>query len=125
MKDDVWELYDTRGDFSLVNELAAKEPAKLKAMQELFMHEASVNHALPMDDRTIERMNPEIAGRPDLMAGRKTLTVYQGMTGVSENAFINIKNQSHNITVDVVVPDGGADGVLLAQAGDSVAGRSM
>jgi hypothetical protein len=62
-------------------------------------------------------MNPAIAGRPDLMAGRKTLTVYQGMTGMSENTFINIKNQTHSITADVVVPKNGANGVLLAQGG--------
>ena len=45
------------------------------------------------------------------MAGRKTLTVYSGMSGMSENAFINVKNQSHTITADIVVPEGSADGV--------------
>ena len=114
---DVWELYDTRTDFSLVNNLAAKNPGKLQQMQDLFMQVASVNHVLPIDDRAAERMNPAIAGRPDLMAGRTTLTVYQGMTGLSENAFINIKNQSHTITAEVVVPPEGANGVLLAQGG--------
>ena len=88
LQTDVWELYDTRKDFSLVNNLAAKEPTKLKEMQDLFMQVASLNHVLPIDDRAAERMNPAIAGRPDLMAGRKTLTVYQGMTGMSENTFI-------------------------------------
>jgi arylsulfatase len=117
LQDDVWELYNTRGDFSLANNLADKEPGKLKAMQDQFMQVASVNHVLPIDDRAAERMNPAIAGRPDLMAGRKSLTVYEGMTGMSENAFINIKNQSHSITADVVVPKDGADGVLLAQGG--------
>ena len=79
------------------------------------MKEASVNHALPLDDRTVERFNAELAGRPNMMAGRKTLTVYQGMTGMSENAFINIKNQTHSVTADVVVPKNGANGVLIAQ----------
>ena len=114
---DVWELYNTRRDFSLVNDLASKEPGKLKEMQDLFMQVASGNHVLPIDDRAAERMNPAIAGRPDLMAGRKTLTVYQGMVGMSENTFINIKNQSHSITADVVVAKNGANGVLLAQGG--------
>jgi arylsulfatase A-like enzyme len=117
LQDDVWELYNTRGDFSLVHDLAAKEPGKLKEMQDQFMQVASVNHVLPIDDRAAERMNPAIAGRPDLMAGRKSLTVYEGMTGMSENAFINIKNQSHSITADVFVPKEEADGVLLAQGG--------
>ena len=36
----MWELYDTANDFSLANDLAAKNPAKLKEMQALFMKEA-------------------------------------------------------------------------------------
>jgi arylsulfatase A-like enzyme len=114
---DVWELYNTRNDFSLVHDLAAKDSQKLHEMQQLFMQVATVNHVLPIDDRAAERMNPAIAGRPDLMAGRKTLTVYQGMTGLSENAFINIKNASHSITAEIDVPKDGAEGVLLAQGG--------
>jgi hypothetical protein len=97
--------------------LKCKSTGKLKELQDVFMQVASVNHVLPLDDRSVERLNPAIAGRPDLMAGRKSLSVYQGMTGLSENAFINIKNQSHNITADVVIPKDGADGVLLAQGG--------
>ncbi len=117
LADDVWELYDTRNDFSLVNNLAEQEPEKLKEMQDLFMQVASVNHVLPIDDRAAERMNPAIAGRPDLMDGRTSLTLYEGMVGLSENAFINIKNQSHDITAEIVVPEGNANGVLLAQGG--------
>jgi hypothetical protein len=100
-----------------VNDLAAKEPAKLKAMQDLFMQQASINHALPLDDRTIERFNPAIAARPDLMAGRKSLTVYPGVPDMAENAFINIKNRSHTVTADIVVPKENAEGVILAQGG--------
>jgi arylsulfatase A-like enzyme len=117
LQTDVWELYDGHKDFSLVNDLAAKEPGKLKEMQDLFMQVASENHVLPIDDRTFERYNPALAGRPDLMAGRKTLTVYPGMTGMTENTFINIKNQSFSITADVVVPQDRAEGVIVAQGG--------
>ncbi len=117
LKDDVWELYDTRTDFSLVNDLAAEEPAKLREMQALFMKEAARYHVLPIDDRTLERLNAELVGRPDLMAGRKSLTVYQGMTGMTENVFINVKNRSHTITALVEVPDSGGNGVILCQAG--------
>jgi len=114
---DTWELYDTRTDFSLANDLAKKNPEKLKEMQELFMKEAAKYNVLPIDDRGTERLVPEIAGRPDLMAGRTSLTVYEGMTGMSENVFINIKNRSHTITAEVDVPNGGAKGVILSQAG--------
>ncbi|MEN6536424.1 MAG: arylsulfatase, partial [Bryobacteraceae bacterium] len=69
------------------------------------------------DDRSIERLNPALVGRPDLMAGRTTLTVFEGMTGMSENVFINTKNRSHSITAEVVIPEGGAKGVIIAQAG--------
>jgi arylsulfatase A-like enzyme len=117
LEDDVWELYDARTDFSLANDLAAQNPQKLKEMQDLFMTEAVKYSVLPLDDRTLERLNAALVGRPDLMAGRTSLTVYQGMTGMSENAFINVKNRSHTITADVEVPQGGANGVILAQAG--------
>ena len=114
---DTWELYDTRSDFSLANNLAAQNPAKLKELQALFLSEATKYHVLPLDDRLLVRMNAATAGRPDLMAGRTTLTVFPGMMGMSENVFINIKNRSHTITADVEIPSGGANGAILAQAG--------
>jgi arylsulfatase len=115
--DDKWELYDTRNDFSLANNLAAKNPVKLKELQDLFLKEAVKNRVLPIDDRVFERMIPASAGRPDLMGSRTSLTVYEGMIGMSENVFINLKNKSHTITADVEIPQGGANGVILAQAG--------
>ena len=81
------------------------------------MKEAVKYSVLPLDDRTLERLNAALVGRPDLMAGRTSLTVHQGMTGMSENAFINVKNRSHTITADVDIPKKGANGVILAQGG--------
>lgn len=117
LKDDTWELYDTRTDFSLANDLAAQNPGKLAEMQELFMKEGAKYHVLPIDDRGVERMNAALAGRPDLMAGRTSLTVYEGMAGLTENVFINLKNRSHTITAVVDIPAEGARGVILCQAG--------
>jgi arylsulfatase A-like enzyme len=117
LKDDKWELYDTRSDFSLTKDLASKNPEKLHEMQAIFTREAIANHVLPIDDRLFERANPEVAGRPDLMAGRASLTVYEGMFAIPENAFINVKNSSFSITADVVVPNQTANGVLVAQGG--------
>ena len=57
------------------------------------MKEAIANHVLPIDDRSVERFDAKIAGRPDLMAGRTSLTLYPGMS-VNENSFINLKNAS-------------------------------
>ena len=115
--EDEWELYNADVDFSLSNDLAAKEPAKLKELQKLFMKVGSENSVLPIDDRSIERLNPILAGRPDLMAGRETLTIYPGMTGITENAFINIKNSSHTITANLELPKTPVSGVILSQAG--------
>jgi arylsulfatase len=117
LENDKWELYNTRNDFSLSNDLAAKNPEKLREMQDLFMKEAVKYSVLPIDDRTIERFDAALVGRPDLMAGRTSLTVYEGMTGMSENVFINVKNRSHTITAEVQIPKGDANGVILAQAG--------
>ena len=65
----------------------------------------------------VERFDATIAGRPDLMGSRTSLTLYEGMTGIMENAFINVKGRSYNVTADVEVPAGGASGVIIAQAG--------
>jgi arylsulfatase len=115
--DDKWELYDTRTDFSLTNNLAGQNPAKLKEMQDLFMKEGAKNRALPIDDRVVERVNAKLAGRPDLMGDRTSLTLHKGMKGMSENVFLNIKNRSLTITTDVECPAGGANGVIIAQGG--------
>jgi hypothetical protein len=117
LEKDTWELYDTRTDFSCANNLADKNPAKLKELQDLFLKEAVKYQVLPLDDRVLERMNAERVGRPELMEGRTSVTLYSGMKGMTENVFINLKNKSHTITADVDVPAGGASGVILAQAG--------
>jgi hypothetical protein len=116
--DSAWELYDTRSDFSLVNDLAKKYPKKLAEMKALFMKEAEKNKALPIDDRFPERLNAELVNRPDLMAGRTSITLAEGMTGMTENVFLNIKNKSKTITAEIEVPEGKmANGIIIAQGG--------
>ena len=117
VKDDIWELYKVDEDFSEANNLAEENPAKLKELQAVFETEALRNHVYPIDDRRSERFNPAIAGRPDLLNGRKTLTVYPGMTGMLENAFINVKGVRHTIGAEVELKDDKTQGVILAQAG--------
>ncbi len=114
---DTWELYHVADDFSEAHDLAASNPDKLKQMQDLFMKEAERNHVLPIDDRRAERFNATIAGRPDLMGTRTSLTVYPGMKGISENAFINVKNTRYTITAEVNLQDANTNGVIIAQAG--------
>ncbi len=117
LQEDKWELYDTTKDFSLTNDQAAANPAKLKEMQAVFITEAIKHRVLPIDDRSVERVNAALAGRPDLMEGRTSLTLSAGMDSMSENVFINIKNRSLSITANVEIPDGGGKGVILAQGG--------
>jgi arylsulfatase len=117
LTDDVWELYHVTEDFSQAKDLAASNPEKLKELRALFMSEAAKYHVLPIDDRSVERMDPAVAGRPDLMGPRTSLTLYPGAVAMAENAFINIKNRSSSVTATVEIPKGGAEGVLIAQAG--------
>ncbi len=117
LESDVWELYYVNEDFSLTQNLAEKYPEKLKEMESLFMWQAEKHHALPIDDRTIERTNAALAGRPDILGDRKSLTLYPGMEGMMENTFINIKNKSFSITADITIPEKGAKGVILTQGG--------
>lgn len=117
LESDTWELFNVQRDFSLAKNLADKYPKKVAELEALFMKEAEKYHALPIDDRVIERMNPAIAGRPDILGDRMTLTLYPGMDGMLENTFMNVKNRSKTITAKVAIPKGGANGVILAQGG--------
>ncbi|WP_148862789.1 arylsulfatase [Marinobacter fonticola] len=115
LAEDQWDLYNLREDFSLANNLAKAESDKLEQMKALFMVEAAKYHVLPIDDRTIARTNPSIAGRPDLMGDRTSITLYEGMEGMLENTFINVKNRSKTVTAEIEIPEGGASGALLVQ----------
>jgi arylsulfatase len=115
--EDVWELYDVRADFSLANDLAQANPKKLAEMQALFLKEAAKYHVLPIDDRSLERAIASAVGRPDLMGSRTSLTLAEGMTGMLENVFLNVKNKSKTITAEVEVPAGGGNGAILVQGG--------
>ena len=117
LQNDIWELYNTRSDFSLSQDLAKQNPKKLKELQALFLKEAAKYHVLPIDDRVFERLDAAAVGRPELMAGRSSLTLAEGMTGMMENAFLNVKNRSKTITAEVEVPQGGGHGTILGQGG--------
>jgi len=121
--DDVWELYDTTSDWSQAHDLAAEQPEKLAELRRLFLIEACKYDVLPLDDRRMERFNPDLAGRPQLVHG-STQLLFGGMGRLGENTVINTKNKSHAVTVEVEVPEGGASGVLIAQGG-TFAGWSL
>lgn len=116
---DTWELYNVDQDFSEANDLAAKNPEKLRELQDLFWAEAAKYNVLPLDDRFIERADPRL--RPSLLAGRTHFTYFQGAYRIPESSSANIKNKSHVITAYV---DQSGDGVLVA-AGGIVGGYSL
>jgi len=114
--DDVWELYDTTSDWTQARNLAEEQPQKLHELQRLFLIEAARYNVLPLDDRLMETSNPKIAGRPEIVEGTTQL-LFPGMRGLSDECVLNLKNISHTVTAQLVVPDGGAEGVLFAQGG--------
>jgi arylsulfatase A-like enzyme len=115
--DDVWELYDTNKDWSQAHDLSKQMPDKLHELQQLWLIEATRNGVLPMDDRAAERLNSDLAGRPVLVRGTSQVLA-NGMGGLNENGIINLKNKSHSITAELIVPqDQPANGVILSQGG--------
>jgi arylsulfatase A-like enzyme len=122
-QDDVWELYDTNTDWSQAHDLAAEMPEKLDELKALFMEEARKYNVLPLDDRRVERFNPDLAGRPLLVKGKSQL-LFGGTGRLSENSVINVKNKSHAVSAELNVPEAGAEGVIIAQGG-SFAGWSL
>jgi arylsulfatase len=116
LEEDVWELYDTNTDWTQARDLAAEQPEKLAELQQLFLEEARKYNVLPLDDRRVERLDAETAGRPTLIKGGSQL-LFSGMGRLSESSLVNIKNKSHAVTAEIVVPEGGASGVLVAQGG--------
>jgi arylsulfatase A-like enzyme len=115
LDDDVWELYGP-DDWTQARNVAAENPDMLHELQRLFLIEAVKYNVLPLDDRRVERFNPETAGRPQLVRGNSQL-LFGGMGRLSENSVVVIKNKSHAVTAEVVVPEGGANGVIIAQGG--------
>jgi arylsulfatase len=114
LQDDPWDLYDSKVDFSLSNNIASSNADKVKEMQALFMTEAEKYHVLPIDDRLLERLNAELVGRPTVMEGRDSVTLGPGMKGMGPDIFIATVGKSYTMTAEV---ENGASGVIVAQGG--------
>ncbi|MDT5204169.1 MAG: hypothetical protein QOD34_805 [Mycobacterium sp.] len=112
--DDVWELYGP-DDWTQAHDLVKENPQKLADMQRLWLIEAVKYNVVPLDDRTFERFNPDMAGRPQLIRGNSQL-LFPGMR-VSENCVLTLKNKSYSVTADITVPEFGANGAIITQGG--------
>jgi arylsulfatase len=113
--DDVWELY-APDDWTQARDLSSELPDKLHELQEVFVQQARRYNVLPLDDRRVERFDASVAGRPTLVSGRRQV-LYGGMGRLTEATVLNIKNTSHAVAADIVVPDPGAAGVVISQGG--------
>jgi arylsulfatase A-like enzyme len=113
--DDVWELYGP-DDWTQSKNIATDNPEKLRDLQRLFLLEAAKYNVLPLDDRRVERFNADLAGRPQLIHG-DTQLLFGGMGRLSENSIVVLKNKSFAITAQIIVPDKGAEGVIVHQGG--------
>ena len=114
--EDVWELYDTNTDWAQARDLAKRMPDKLHELQRLWLIEAVKYDVLPLDDRFGERFNCDLAGRPTLIRGNRQL-LFGGMSRLNEACVVNSHNKSHAVTAEVLVPESGAQGVIVAQGG--------
>ncbi len=114
--DDVWELYGP-DDWTQAHDLSAERPEKLAELQRLWLIEAVKYNVVPIDDRGFERINPDIAGRPQLITGNSQL-LFSGMR-VAEGCVISVKNKSHSVTANTDVPASGATGVIATQGGNA------
>jgi len=109
-----WELYNIAEDFSQNNDLAAKNPDKLKEMQALFVAEANKYQVFPLDNSVLTRL---LTPRPSGTAGRTTFT-YQGVNvGIPTGNAPNLLNRDYTITAEITVPKAGAEGMIATMGG--------
>src|SRR5258708_33919304 len=94
-----WELYRVSEDFSEAENLAARNPAKLKELQGVFDREAKKYNVYPLDSTFAERA--DVSLRPSLTRGRSTFTYYPGTIRVPEGAAPDTKTRSFSVAAEV------------------------
>ena len=109
-----WELYNLNKDWTQYEDVAAKDPDKLKELQELFWKEAEKYQVLPLDASLVTRI---ITPRPSITAGRSQFTWTRPLTGTPNGDAPNILNTSYTFKAEIEVPQGGAEGILITQGG--------
>jgi arylsulfatase A-like enzyme len=117
-----WELYRVDDDFSEARDLAAEHPEKLRELQAIFDREARANDVYPLSDQTTMRALPH--NRPSLLEGKTHATLYSQHVRQPELATLSVKNTSFDLLARLVIPEGGAEGVVICQGGN-MAGWSL
>jgi arylsulfatase len=108
------ELFNLNKDFSQTQDLAAKNPGKVKEMKAKFIAEAKKYQVFPMDASVAARI---VAPRPNITAGRSEFVYTRPMVGLPQGDSPFILNASYTITADIEVPQGGAEGMMLTSGG--------
>jgi arylsulfatase len=114
LNNQVLELYHLDSDFSQTTDLAAKHPAKVKAMKAKFIAEAKKYQVFPMDASVAARL---VAPRPNITAGRTEFVYTRPMIGLPQGDSPLLLNTSYTVTADIEVPAGGAEGMILTSGG--------
>src|SRR5262249_31210667 len=111
-----WELYNLEKDYSQANDLAAKEPAKLKELQDLFMKEAAKYQVFQLDNSLHAR---SLTPRPSATAGRSEFTYTGEIAGITTGEAPPILGRSFTITADSEVPKDGVEGMIVTHGGET------
>jgi arylsulfatase len=109
-----FQLYDLRANWNQTDDIAAKYPQKVKEMRAKFVAEAKKYNVFPMDASVAARI---VAPRPNITAGRGEFVYTRPMVGLPQGDSPNILNASYNFTVDIDVPQGGAEGMIVTSGG--------
>lgn len=114
-EEDTWELYNIETDFSQATDLASQNPRKLRELQDLFMVEAAKYNVLPLDDRFANRADANL--RPSYIKGKQQFVYLPNTVRLPEASSPNTKNVHHTLAAEIIIPEGGAEGVLVACGG--------
>lgn len=114
LNNQVLQLYDLNKDFSQSQDLADKQPDKVKQLKQMFIEECNKHQVFPLDASVAARM---VAPRPNITAGRTEFVYTRPMTGLPQGDSPMLLNSSYTITADITVPDGGAEGMILTSGG--------
>lgn len=109
-----WELFNLADDPTQTNDLSAKEPERLRIMQELWTMEATRNNVFPLNNSLLPALTTV---RPGPATARTQFVYTAPMTSSQFAVAPSILNRSYRITADIEVPQGGANGVLVTQGG--------
>jgi arylsulfatase A-like enzyme len=114
LNNQVLELYDLTTDYSQSQNIADKNPDKVKAMKALFIDEAKKYQVFPMDASVAARL---VAPRPNITAGRSEFVYTHPMVGLPQGDSPSLLNSSYTITAEIDVPEGGGEGMILTSGG--------